>query len=69
MTPVLVHLPHDATLIPPSAAADFLPGPAELARETLRLVDAHTAELYADGLAPVDVVRSEVSRLVVDVER
>jgi N-formylglutamate amidohydrolase len=69
MTPVLVHLPHDATLIPPSAAADFLPGPAELARETLRLVDAHTAALYGEGALPTDLLRAEVSRLVVDVER
>lgn len=69
MTPVLVHLPHDATLIPAGAATDFLLSPAELARESLRLTDAHTAALYADGCAPGDFLRAPVSRLVVDVER
>jgi N-formylglutamate amidohydrolase len=69
MTPVLVHLPHDSTLIPPSATADFLLSPAELARESLRLTDTHTAALYAEGCAPGDFLRAPVSRLVVDVER
>jgi N-formylglutamate deformylase len=69
MTPLLVHLPHDATAIPPAAQADFLLSAEELGAECLRLTDRHTAALYADGLAPGDVVRAEVSRLVVDVER
>jgi len=69
MTPLLVHLPHDATVIPPDARADFLLSAEELAAESLRLTDAHTAALYADGLAPDDVVRAAVSRLIVDVER
>ena len=69
MTPLLVHLPHDATAIPPDAQADFLLSAEELRAECLRLTDRHTAALYADGLAPADLVRAEVSRLVVDVER
>ncbi len=69
MTPLLVHLPHDATEIPPDASGDYLVSPAELAREQLRLVDLHTGALYADGLAAEDLLRAEVSRLVVDVER
>jgi len=69
MTPLLVHLPHDATVIPPDARADFLLSAEELRAECLRLTDRHTAALYADGLTPADFVRAEVSRLVVDVER
>lgn len=69
MTPLLLHIPHDSTVIPPDARADFLLPEAELRAESLRLTDAHTAELYAEGLAPGDFVRAEVSRLVVDVER
>jgi N-formylglutamate amidohydrolase len=69
MTPLLLHLPHDATAIPAEDRRDFLPSEAELRAESLRLTDAHTAALYADGLAPEDQVRAEVSRLVVDVER
>lgn len=69
MTPLLVHLPHDSTVIPPDERADFLLPDDELARESLRLTDAHTAALYAEGCPPDDVLRAPVSRLVVDVER
>lgn len=69
MNPLLVHLPHDATVIPPDEHADFLLPEEELRAELLRLTDAHTAALFADGLAAEDFVRAEVSRLVVDVER
>ena len=69
MTPLLIHLPHDATAIPADAQADFLLSAGELRAESLRLTDAHTAALYAEGLPPEDFVRAEVSRLVVDVER
>ncbi len=69
MTPLLLHLPHDSTIIPPDERADFLLAEAELRAESLRLTDAHTTALYAEGLAPDDFVRAEVSRLVVDVER
>ena len=69
MTPLLLHLPHDATAIPAEERRDFLLAEEELRAESLRLTDAHTAALYADGLTPEDLVRAEVSRLVVDVER
>ena len=69
MTPLLLHIPHDSTVISPDERADFLLPEAELRAESLRLTDAHTAELYAEGLAPDEFVRAEVSRLVVDVER
>ena len=69
MTPLLVHLPHDATAIPPEDRRDFLLTEAELRAESLRLTDAHSAALYTEGLPPEDFVRAEVSRLVVDTER
>ena len=69
MTPLLVHLPHDSNVIPPEAMKDFLLSPSELSRESLRLTDAHTAALYAEGCLPADILRARVSRLVVDVER
>jgi N-formylglutamate amidohydrolase len=69
MTPLFVHLPHDSAVIPADATADFLLSAAELEHEQLRLTDWHTGALYAEGLASEDVVRAEVSRLVVDVER
>ena len=69
MTPVLLHLPHDSTVILPADRADFLISATDLEQELLRLTDWHTAELYAEGVPVADIVCAEVSRLVVDVER
>lgn len=69
MTPLLIHVPHDASAIPADTLADFLVCPEDLRHELLRLTDWHTHDLYADGLAAEDVVHADVSRLVVDVER
>lgn len=69
MTPLLLHVPHDSTVIPPETAGDFLLSAEELRQELLRLTDWHTAALYASEAAPADIVRAEVSRFVVDVER
>lgn len=69
MTPLLIHVPHDATALPPDARADFLVSAEDLRREQLRLTDHHSAALYAGGAAADDVLRAAVSRLVVDVER
>jgi len=69
MTPILVHLPHDSTVIPPADRADFLISASDLCLEQLRLTDWHTAALYVEGVPADSIVRAEVSRLVVDVER
>jgi N-formylglutamate amidohydrolase len=69
MTPLLLHLPHDSTVIPPCDRADYLISAADLDQEQLRLTDWHTAALYAEGVPAADLVQAEVSRLVVDVER
>jgi len=69
MTPLLLHLPHDSTVIPPADRADYLISAADLGLEQLRLTDWHTAALYAEGVPAADLVQAEVSRLVVDVER
>lgn len=69
MTPLFVHIPHDSTEIPPAERTDYLISEEALGGELLRLTDWHTAELYAAGLPAADMVRAEVSRLVVDVER
>ena len=69
MTPLLIHVPHDSATIPRSERADFLVSEADLRRELLRLTDWHTCALYAEGAGTADVLRAEISRLVVDVER
>ena len=69
MTPLLIHIPHDSAAIPSADQADFMITAADLLREQLQLTDWHTGSLYAEGVAADDILRAEVSRLVVDVER
>jgi len=69
LSPLFIHIPHDSTVIPPAELGDFVVSEEALMRELIRLTDWHTAEPYAQGADPDDVVRAEVSRLVVDVER
>jgi len=69
MSPLILHLPHAATTIPPEAREDYLVDARDLAQESLRLVDAHTDALFGADVWPGAVLAAEVSRLVVDVER
>ena len=69
MSPVFIHIPHDSTVIPPAELVDFVVSEEALMRELMRLTDWHTAALYAEGVPADEIVRAEVSRLLVDVER
>ena len=69
MTPLFIHIPHDSVAIPALERREFLISNHDLHREILRLTDWHTGALYAEGVAADDILRAEVSRLVVDVER
>ena len=69
LSPVFIHIPHDSTVIPPAELVDFVVSEEALMRELMRLTDWHTAALYAEGVPADEIVRAEVSRLVVDVER
>jgi N-formylglutamate deformylase len=68
--PVLAHIPHAATRIPPDVRADIAIDDAALDRELIRLTDWHTDDLFA-WLADHGATRfvNRVSRLVVDPER
>ena len=67
---VVLHVPHDSTLIPPSVRDQFLLDDEALGAELARMTDHHTARLFGGALVSMDqMVRAEVSRLVVDVER
>jgi len=69
-SPLLVHIPHSATLIPPDTRASLLLDDRALAEETRALTDWHTDQLFrpAHGDAGTVVVYG-ISRLVVDPER
>lgn len=64
----ILHIPHDATVIPPDVRPDIVLTNVELAAELRAMTDAYTAELFDP---PVPVIRCvyPVSRLVVDPER
>jgi len=66
---VVIHVPHDSTVVPADVRAQFLLDDAELGRELVRMTDHHTHAIFADPGSDAVVVRSPVSRLVVDVER
>lgn len=66
---VLLHIPHDSTVIPPGLRDQFVASDAQLARELLRMTDRHTRSLFAGDDIAAAVLAARVSRLVVDVER
>ena len=66
---VIIHVPHDSCVIPADARRQFLLTEEEMARELIRMTDHHTKKLFAEGVSADQIVRAEVSRLVVDVER
>jgi N-formylglutamate amidohydrolase len=62
-------VPHDSIFIPPPERSRFLLNDAELNVELLHMTDHSTFDLFAQGIPEERVLRSSVSRLVVDVER
>jgi len=65
----IFHVPHDSTWIPDAVRPQFALSGDELSEELLKMTDHFTAELFTRNIPPEQVVCSEVSRLVVDVER
>jgi N-formylglutamate deformylase len=66
---VVLHIPHDSTLIPASVRDQFALSDAELDDEILKMTDHHTQDLFGQGVNSAQIVAAPVSRLVVDVER
>ena len=66
---VVLHVPHDSIAVPAEVRSQFLLDDAELRRELDRMTDHQTLTLFSDPSSAAIVVRSPVSRLVVDVER
>lgn len=66
---VVLHVPHDATAIPDDVRGQFLLDDGELSEELRRMTDHFTDTLFSTCPGDAVVVRSPVSRLVVDVER
>ena len=67
-SPLLVHIPHSATVIPPEVRPSLLLDDDALAEETRVLTDRHTDRLFGPAAGGTVVVYG-ISRLVVDPER
>lgn len=66
---VILHIPHDSTVIPPEVRGQFVLDDNALSRELLCMTDHFTLELFGHGVPEPQIVRAPVSRLVVDIER
>ena len=65
----LFHVPHDSTFVPQNIRSQFSLSDAELSDELIKMTDHHTFDLFAKEVPSNQVIRSQVSRLVMDVER
>lgn len=66
---VVLHIPHDSTVVPAEVRTQFLLTDSALTFELQRMTDHFTHLLFAERPGDAAVVRAPVSRLVVDVER
>ena len=66
---VILHIPHDSSFIPDHVRSQFLLSDAELKIELQHMTDHFTYAIFAEPHGDATVIRSPVSRLVVDVER
>ena len=66
---VIFHIPHDSTVIPQEVRSQFSLGDQALSDELIKMTDHHTFDLFAKEMPSNQVIRSLVSRLVMDVER
>ena len=68
--PLVVHVPHSSTNIPPEVRRTFCLDDGQLRYELLRMTDWHTDRLFSGGLdLGGTVFLNRMSRLVVDPER
>ena len=67
-TPLVLHIPHDSTLIPPDLRHTLLLDDDALQDEVIAMTDSFTSELF-DFAQDVPRVTFPVSRLIVDPER
>jgi len=67
--PVIIHVPHSSTLIPPEVRKDLLLTDNELKTELLRMTDWYSDEFASTAEKYGNIIKNDFSRLVVDPER
>lgn len=65
----VVHVPHASLFIPNDAWSEFLVPRDQVEAEALESADLHTDEMARQAWPQAKIVRAQVSRIVVDVER
>ena len=68
-SPIVLHLPHAATLIPEDLRQDFLLSDQELQQELNRITDHATDLIFQQAFPEANAIVFPVSRLVVNPER
>lgn len=66
---IIFHIPHSSTYVPPDVRKSFLLNREQMQEEFVKMTDFWTLTLYGNGIPVDQIVASQVSRLVVDVER
>ncbi len=69
MTPLIIHIPHASTVIPPEALADYIVHRDEIALHIAASTDHFTDGLFAGDWPDAELIAAPVSRLAVDMER
>lgn len=69
LVPLVLHVPHARSAMPPEVLAEFVVDAAELESHQLRSVDHFTDELFGADFAACTRVEFPISRLAVDPER
>lgn len=68
-SPIICNVPHSGTLIPVEFAQDFSLSSDELEQEVKYMADNYTDELYVELLYVSSLIKSKLSRIVLDIER
>ena len=69
MTPIILHIPHSLTLIPPELRDQFIVSTEDLNEEIRLITDHYTDELFMWDNSKGSAVIFPISRICVDPER
>lgn len=68
-SPIICNIPHSGTLIPDEFQHDFVLSDKDLKEEVLYMADNYTDELYGELMYVSSFVKSNISRIMVDIQR
>ena len=69
MTKLVIHVPHASTAIPEDVWSEFTVSRSDVEPEALASADLYTGEMARQAWPHAEIIETEVSRIVVDVER